>query len=396
MSESKSFCVLPFIHLATHPIGTVTPCCITEMSGDISTAKNGNEKMFLMKNSLEEITNSETFKTIRKQMLNNEFPEQCRNCYFYENNNVKSKRIESNLKFKQYVNDCFRKTLPDGTLTEINYKYIELRLGTICNLKCVTCNPFSSSKWNEDVPAFAGSPFENQYFKNEIKTEWFRSQEFYDELYDKCSDLEEVWINGGEPTLIKEHSYFLERLIQSGRSKNINLHYSINLSYMHEHYIELWKGFKNVKLQLSIDDLSERNDYIRYGSEWNIVMKNFERILKERNFLELEICQTVGALNVMNINAFKKFALDHKLIVGHNFVHHPEYLSVNLLPKEMKEELMRNASYLMEHEKIRLKSELDRPCSPILLDHFKCFMKILDKQRKTDIKSVLPEWAPYF
>ncbi len=41
--ESKSFCVLPFIHLATHPIGTVTPCCITDMENDMSTAKKDGE-----------------------------------------------------------------------------------------------------------------------------------------------------------------------------------------------------------------------------------------------------------------------------------------------------------------------------------------------------------------
>jgi len=36
--DSKSFCVLPWIHLATHPIGTVTPCCITDMTNSVSTA----------------------------------------------------------------------------------------------------------------------------------------------------------------------------------------------------------------------------------------------------------------------------------------------------------------------------------------------------------------------
>ena len=36
--KNKSFCVLPWIHLATHPIGTVTPCCITDMKDGVSTA----------------------------------------------------------------------------------------------------------------------------------------------------------------------------------------------------------------------------------------------------------------------------------------------------------------------------------------------------------------------
>ena len=394
--DGKSFCTLPFIHLATHPIGTVTPCCITDMTNDVSTAKTDGEKMFLGKNSFEEISNSGTFKELRRQMLNNEFPEVCRNCYFYEKNKVYSKRIESNFKFSHLIEDCFKRTLPDGTLTKINYKYVELRLGTICNLKCVTCNPFSSSKWNEDVKAFEGSLFQGDYYQNDIKTEWFRSQKFYDELYDHCEDLEEVWINGGEPTLIKEHSYFLERLIKSGRSKNINIHYSINLSYMHEHYIELWKQFKQVRLHLSIDDLEERNDFIRYGSSWKTIMENFQRILKEKDVFHLEICQTVSALNVMNIHKFKKFAQEHNIIVAHNFVHYPVHLAVNILPEEMVNKLKENLSGLHPHERQRLMSEVSRECEPGMLDKFVGFMKILDKQRKTSIKDVLPEWREYF
>lgn len=394
--DGKSFCTLPFIHLASHPIGTVTPCCVADMTGDISSSKNGDERMFLGVNSLNEVTNSESFKEIRRQMLNNEFPNACRNCYLYEKDNIYSKRIESNFKFGRHIEDCFKRTLPDGTLSEIDYKYIELRLGTICNLKCVTCNPFSSSKWNEDTSAFKDTQFMNDYPKNDVKNEWFRSHEFYDDLYDKCSGLEEVWINGGEPTLIKEHSYFLERLVKSGRSKSINIHYSINLSYLHEHYFELWKQFKNVRLHLSIDDLAERNDYIRYGAVWEKTMENFKRILLEKNVFHLEICQTVSALNVMNINRFKKFSLDHGIIVAHNFVHHPSHLSVNILPEEMKMKLASNLSFLSQFERHRLISELNRPCDPGLFDKFLDFMRILDKQRKTNIGAVLPEWADYF
>ena len=48
--KNKSFCVLPWIHLATHPIGTVTPCCITDMKDGVSTAAhedNDNLHFFL-------------------------------------------------------------------------------------------------------------------------------------------------------------------------------------------------------------------------------------------------------------------------------------------------------------------------------------------------------------
>ena len=262
--DGKSFCVLPFIHLATHPIGTVTPCCITDMENDMSTSKRNGFNLFLDKDKIEDIANSDNFKGVRSKMLSGEFPSECKTCYFYEKNKIYSKRMESNKKFSHLIKGAVDNTEKDGTLKDVNYKYIELRLGTVCNLKCVTCNPFSSNRWNEDVDAFKDTEFEKSYFKCDIRTEWFRSHTFYDELLTKCDGLEEVWINGGEPTLIKEHAYFLEKLIEDGRSKNVNLHYSINMWSIPDNFIEIWKQFKHVRLHLSIDDIGERNDYIRY------------------------------------------------------------------------------------------------------------------------------------
>ena len=205
--ENKPFCVLPWIHLATHPIGTVTPCCITDMKDGVSTAAHENDDrshLFLSKDSLDTIANSKKFKELRRQMMNGEYPSVCQKCYKYEAGGVESKRIESNKIFEKFIDDCFPNTNPDGSLKEVKYNYVELRLGTVCNLKCTTCNPFSSNRWHQDLHGLKGTEFENDYFKLDIRTEWYRDYNFYDELYLKCKDLQEVWINGGEPTLIRE------------------------------------------------------------------------------------------------------------------------------------------------------------------------------------------------
>src|SRR6056300_1552353 len=109
--DGKPFCVLPFIHLATHPIGTVTPCCITDMENDMSTAKKGEDNLFLDKDSLSDISNSENFKTIRRKMLNNEFPSECKTCYYYEKNKIFSKRMESNHKFSHLIEEAKRNVI---------------------------------------------------------------------------------------------------------------------------------------------------------------------------------------------------------------------------------------------------------------------------------------------
>jgi hypothetical protein len=56
--NNTSFCTLPWIHLATHPSGTVSPCCITDMENGVSMAKKNGQNLFLKENTLEEITNA--------------------------------------------------------------------------------------------------------------------------------------------------------------------------------------------------------------------------------------------------------------------------------------------------------------------------------------------------
>lgn len=394
--KGKSFCVLPFIHLATHPIGTVTPCCITDMENDVSTAKKDGLNMFLNKDDLMDIANSDNFKTIRKKMINGEFPSECKTCYFYEKESVYSKRMESNSKFEHLIDEIHQNINEDGSLKKLNYKYIELRLGTVCNLKCVTCNPFSSNRWNEDVGIFKDTEFESNYFKCDIRTEWYRDTKFYDNLLNHCEGLEEIWINGGEPTLIKEHAYFLQKLIDNGKSKNINLHYSINVTSVPDKFIEIWEQFKHVRLHLSIDDLFERNDYIRYGANWGITLKNFEKVLKYKDVFQIEVCQTVSVLNVYNIDEFKRFFNEYGVIIAHNYVHHPSFLHVSYIPDEMKNHILSNIKNLREDEVIRLKSELNRDIDENETNKFFEFIKLLDAKRNVNIGVSLKEWEKYF
>lgn len=393
--KNDVFCVLPWIHLATHPIGVVTPCCITDMTNAVSTAAKEHDTtqhLFLGRDTLDDIANSARFKQMRKEMMNGESPKICQKCYKYDQGGVTSKRVESNIKFEQYIKECLPNTNPDGSLIDVNYRYIELRLGTVCNLKCITCNPFSSNRWNQDLEVFKDTEFEKDYFTIDIKTEWYRDHNFYDELYSKSKGLKEIWINGGEPTLIKEHTYFLEKFINDGTSKDVDLHYSLNCTQFPDKFIEIWKNFNKVRIQLSIDDLGERNTYIRFPSDWNIIHDSFQKILQYKDKFNLEVCQTISCLNVMNIDNFKKFTLDNDIMVSHNFVHYPSHLQVNLLPDDYKQKLLDNLQYLRIDEIERLKIELFKPRDEEDVKKFYHFVSLLDLTRNVNVGDYLEEW----
>jgi MoaA/NifB/PqqE/SkfB family radical SAM enzyme len=384
--NQTKLCVLPFIHLATHPNGVVTPCCQSDMTNGFSFSKDENLNI-LGQNSLEQISNSNNFCGIRKQMLNGEEPKECSGCYKLEETGGVSKRNYENEKYKLTVSDLTDLTDADGKLKKINYKFIELRLGNVCNLKCLTCNPMSSTKWNEDVEHLPEKFQSGYYTIDKSFSSWYKDKEWYDELLKNSDDLQEIYINGGEPMIIKEHIYFLEKLCEMGKSNNIRLLYSINLTLISDKIIELWGKFKSVELNVSIDDIGTRNDYIRYPSKFDVIEGNLNKLVGRG--MDIKIIQTISVLNVYNVVNFHEYYSDKGFKIEHNYVNWPEYLHVSLLPKNLIDKI--EIDRLPEDKSKRLSNELSKNYQVFETD-FVEYIKSIDSIRNLKIDKFLNEF----
>jgi organic radical activating enzyme len=180
---------------------------------------------------------------------------------------------------------------------------------------------------------FMGDPHPNSL----CEFKWPERPEFWEDLK-QYPNIEEIYINGGEPTLMKQHWKFLEDLIDSGRSKGIKLWYSVNMTRMPDE-IKMWKEFKAVKIEASIDDLKHRNHYIRYPTQWEDVLTSIERL--NDHDVHWGIMQTITPMNVYYMAEFRQWARDQEAWVSYNFVKDPNYLDVRFIPQELKWELMR-------------------------------------------------------
>ena len=134
---SKTFCILPWMHLATTSTGNLRVCC-NSVPGKNLIAKEDGTPYKLNKDSLEEAWNSEVYKTIRKQMLDGERPEMCTRCFREEDAGIHSAR--------QAWNEKWKKDIKYTVNAPFSIKYVDLRLGNLCNLKCRMCNPYSSNQ----------------------------------------------------------------------------------------------------------------------------------------------------------------------------------------------------------------------------------------------------------
>jgi len=386
---SDTLCVLPWMHLATHPNGGCSLCCRSNHTNAVSWAKlaDSNSLATFDNANIDQIINSKKFIEVRQAMIDGKRPVECEGCWSDEDKGLKSKRQYENERWAHII-EKLEKT---AYIKRPNYRYIELRLGNVCNNACLTCNSYSSSKWYPDEKKIAKElswfklrPVEN--FK------WFEDPEFYDELTRYSEGVEEIYINGGEPTLIKAHYRYLENLIKNGTSKKVHLVYSLNMMDIPDNLIELWKSFMKVTVNASIDDYDARNYYIRYPTQWNETVTSIEKLNKVDN-VYWHVTQTVSLLNILSLNTLNTWLeTNYKKIPHHNYVLYPDYLSLSALPEVYKQKVKDYYSdKLHEWQRNELYAKLQVEHDPKLLTKASQFINAVDKARSLSYKDYIPE-----
>ena len=183
-------------------------------------------------------------------------------------------------------------------------QFVDIRNTNLCNLKCRSCGPHYSSKWGDELG-----------YTNAIK-----KQDIQEHLpYLLTDDLHWMYFTGGEPLIVKDHWDILEQLINSDRAKNIKLMYNTNLTtlkFKDKDIVSIWKQFKQVLINCSLDAAGPEIDYIRSGSNWTEILQNFKTlhtISQTHRHITLNISPTISVLNIWFFAELVKFAYEHKV-----------------------------------------------------------------------------------
>jgi MoaA/NifB/PqqE/SkfB family radical SAM enzyme len=363
---STTICPLPWIHLATRPNGDVRLCCTSNASGAGSTddktaglVKDDGVPMNLRESSIEEIWNSSFMKQTRLQMLNGEIPNSCTKCFTEEDNGIVSKRQWETEVWKNRINldEIYKQTGQDGSLP-CKIPYFDLRLGNVCNLKCTMCSPHDSSSWIKDWKLMVSSIKDSQ-LKNDLDWDssfdytWYQKNDFLASVNQQLGNIKELYFAGGEPLMIPEHKNILEKLIESGHSRNIILRYNSNGTYINDDFLRIWSHFEKVKFNFSLDAVGDRNNYIRYPSEWDSVYNKLHTITTQSsNNVFVNVACAVQALNVIHLPDMARFFIENKIdinrknegapIIGTHLVYLPSYQNVRVLPLTEKKKAAEN------------------------------------------------------
>ena len=323
-APSKTFCILPWIHVYANPDGNVLPCCI----GDYRMPM-GN----VQENTIEEIFNNDKFKTMRSNMLSGKQCEECTACYTNEEVGNNSLRQTVNRQFEKYIPDALS-TQSDGTLDEMKLRYLDVRWINYCYFNCRSCSSTYSSSWatevcKDKVYIFAGGD---------------SNDDLYQQFEPHFDTIEEFYFAGGEPLLTDKHYDILEYLLDAGRT-DVKLRYNTNLSvlrYKNKNVLDMWKRFENVNVGASIDSWGSRAEYIREGTDWNTIEENLRMIRQETPHVNLQTDTVVSIFNIFTIPEFIRYMIDNDLVDKETYnpqfynLINPEYYSIQLLDKSQR------------------------------------------------------------
>ena len=400
LSESKTFCIYPWIHLHAYPTGEAYPCCQAEMGvGQIGNCRT---------QSLEEIWNSDKQKQLRVDMLSETPNHTCGRCYEQEDNGFFSGRRSANKHHGHHINRV-RETSDSGHVVQFEMTYWDIRFSNLCNLKCRSCGHIFSSQWYQDQAKLAG---DNWKEKNTVLNYAGRTElDMWEQLEPHLDYVEQIYFAGGEPLLMEEHYRILEELVQR-KLFHVRLIYNTNFTHTElkgKSVFEYWKQFDSVAVGASLDDSGARGEYIRKGTEWAVVEYNRQEMIKVCPEVDFYISPTLSIMNAWHLPDFHQDWVEKGLInaqdLNVNILQDPPYYRIDIATEEYKQRL--NTKYLNHLYWLRDRDLLGRATQGFesainymmatdnthLLDTFWRKTHELDEIRRENILAVIPELA---
>ena len=367
----KSLCLVPWTSIDIRPNGTIAPCC--------KYRETPEEKLNITQVSIDDYTNSTFLKKIKDTMLQNKWPEGCFRCQQEEASGIKSKRI---LDYERWPTEFDTYTEDKG------YIIAAIAFGNTCNLKCITCHSGASSLWRKeyfDIYGIDNAPVD-------------KLSSDASEIYDAMPNIIHLDIPGGEPFLseIKKQKRLLQRYIDSGQSKDITLHYTTNGQiFPGQEWWNLWQNFKEIDMQLSIDGVGKRYEYIRFPAKEGTIEKNIQLYIekeKTNNNLRLSVSHTVSSYSIYYLTEFfdwcEQVGLPRPWC---GVVNTPKHMRPQVFPQAIKNKIIKHLNSSRHQDVHTWATYLTNNDSS---GHYEKFLQITDahdRYRKLSFANTFPE-----
>ena len=371
--KNKALCPLPFAGLYIEPSGDVRCCSISKQRlGNIHTQ------------SIEDIIDGETVKSIRRDMLEEKFPSNCNECYKKEKNfkSINFNQISNRLYHIGKLGTSPIKLYQDENNFEL--QQLDVRWRNTCNGACVYCGPKLSSRWAVEL----------NDTRRMTKQAMSDSIEY---VYDNIASVKMLYLCGGEPMMMKENVKLVKIIAETRPDLDIRI--NTNLSNLNNPVYETIKNLPNIHWILSAEASNDRFEYIRYPLRWTNFIKNLNIIQKLPHKISMNMSWNI--LNAFGIFEFIDLMIENGLHENSfvvNPVLDPEYYNILNLPEDVINGIKKEATkrHGRLHDPFMLKYSYEaiiKHCNEPIMhkqQELKQQLEILDSRRSLDSKKVFP------
>ena len=314
--QNKSICTLPWSGFELEPDGGVKNCVLAE-------EKLGN----INKSHIKEIISGNVNVNIKKAMRKDALPASCAGCHIVEKNRNDLMSISSRLYYHKELAKKIDMQFYDN-VNNFSLKHVDLRWTNACNQACVYCGPSLSSKWAQEMGVKVKS---NQEARREVK----------DFVFENISDLQNVYLAGGEPMLMKENLEFLKLL--KDKNPECSIRVNTNLSTTKTGIFDILCDFKNVHWTVSLETIEQEYEYIRHHGSWDDFDKNLKIINRLNHKVSFNMLHFI--LNYESlfrcIDYLKGLGFhDNSFVIGPLYT--PKWLNMLNLPEAMLNSVKEN------------------------------------------------------
>ncbi len=391
-----NFCLYPFQSMNLDPDGSVRPCCKFNVStNEWHDITNKTPTM-----SIDQLFNQPWIQELREEFLAGGRPKACKACWDEEAAGMTSMRLS--------LDNAGRKSPLTTIMSYIDQpspKFLDLKLSSICNLKCRICNGYLSTRWLEESTKLGLlDDFKIRQYKNNAREKFIENPHNLEIIKEWAKTLENIQFYGGEPLLQTEHDIILKTIIETGHAGKIEIWYNTNTTICNKELFELWKHFKCVNLSLSIDDINERAEYERHPIKWSTTEENVKKFVEYQSEFNVRVnCQivtTVSVFNVLYLDELFEWNKTHQnLTFILNMVHFPTHFSIKNFPESFKAaaraklESYKKYNYMLRNNSPtfdNLISYLEAPADPELISIFRDSIQVHDEFRKEEFNKTFP------
>jgi len=278
-----------------------------------------------------------TYKEYREKISKQSVAENCTYCIDMEKNGNDWSPRQTHVKHSSGVGKVF---------------VVNASLGNLCNLKCVTCSPISSTQILAELKRFDNG-FDSAPYDKINDTVVDKINFIKDALSTVDVSMLRFEFLGGEPLISPQTIKFIYWLLEQPFASKSYFNITTNATTFNQKLLDdIASTISGLTIQLSVDGINDVFEYLRTNAKMDQLEENAKKYYElgqQSKTLSLEYNYTLSWMNSMHFAEFYNWVqkVTPNARINMTYLEGPRSYSLGILPLKVRKALYENALSLI-------------------------------------------------